>query len=224
MAQSLVADNGITVETSEYVDLGLESNTLWASCNIGAQRPEQCGGYYAWGELTQKRTYRWTNYFDNTGLLTDDDEANDNCSTIEKFNRYRLNGTLSIINTPEDIARIAWGKGWQMPSAKQLNELLFNCEWKWTQLNGMNGFTVTGPNKKSIFMPAAGCCYYSPDSDELHNYGETCFYWSGDLDQRESFEGERALCLIYSKDYPKFDDRDGNRSDGKSIRPVYVKY
>ncbi|MCQ2227777.1 MAG: T9SS C-terminal target domain-containing protein, partial [Bacteroidales bacterium] len=34
----------------EYVDLGLTSGTMWATCNVGADAPEKAGFYYAWGE------------------------------------------------------------------------------------------------------------------------------------------------------------------------------
>ena len=33
-----------------FVDLGLPSGLLWTTCNIGANRPEECGDYYAWGK------------------------------------------------------------------------------------------------------------------------------------------------------------------------------
>lgn len=46
----------------EYVDLGLPSGTLWATCNVGATSPEDYGDYYAWGETSTKDTYYWTNY------------------------------------------------------------------------------------------------------------------------------------------------------------------
>ena len=31
-----------------YVDLGLPSGTKWATCNVGASKPEEYGDYYAW--------------------------------------------------------------------------------------------------------------------------------------------------------------------------------
>ena len=34
----------------EYVDLGLPSKLKWATCNIGAENPEDYGDYFAWAE------------------------------------------------------------------------------------------------------------------------------------------------------------------------------
>lgn len=39
------------------IDLGLPSGTKWACCNVGAQKPEDYGGYYAWGETAEKNSY-----------------------------------------------------------------------------------------------------------------------------------------------------------------------
>ena len=40
-----------------YVDLGLPSGTMWATCNIGAAKPEALGDMYAYGET--KRVNLW---------------------------------------------------------------------------------------------------------------------------------------------------------------------
>ena len=36
-------------DNHEYVDLGLPSGTLWATRNVGADKPEDIGDYFAWG-------------------------------------------------------------------------------------------------------------------------------------------------------------------------------
>ena len=46
----------------EYVNLGLPSGTLWATCNVGADRPEEFGDYFAWGEVLPKDRYDWFTY------------------------------------------------------------------------------------------------------------------------------------------------------------------
>lgn len=47
----------VTVEPGsgnhEWVDLGLPSGTLWASCNVGASSPEEYGGYYTFDEAQE---------------------------------------------------------------------------------------------------------------------------------------------------------------------------
>ena len=37
------------------MDLGL--SVKWATCNLGATKPEEFGDYYAWAELTTKKEY-----------------------------------------------------------------------------------------------------------------------------------------------------------------------
>ena len=43
--------------THTYVDLGLPSGILWATCNVGATKPEEYGDYFAWGETKPKKVY-----------------------------------------------------------------------------------------------------------------------------------------------------------------------
>ncbi|MBQ3680507.1 MAG: hypothetical protein IJJ78_08340 [Paludibacteraceae bacterium] len=49
----------------EWVDLGLPSGTKWATCNIGADDPQDHGNYYSWGEVTTKDSYSWSFYFNS---------------------------------------------------------------------------------------------------------------------------------------------------------------
>ena len=51
----------------QFVDLGLPSGTLWATCNVGAIRPEDFGNYYAWGEIAPKSIYNWNTYEYSSG-------------------------------------------------------------------------------------------------------------------------------------------------------------
>ena len=46
--------------THEYVDLGL--SVKWATCNVGAEKPEDYGDYFAWGETEPKTDYSWSTY------------------------------------------------------------------------------------------------------------------------------------------------------------------
>ena len=41
----------------QAIDLGLPSGLKWASCNVGAEKPEDYGNYYAWGEVLPKEKY-----------------------------------------------------------------------------------------------------------------------------------------------------------------------
>ena len=63
---ALIATLAISAQVEEfqmeYVDLGLPSGTLWATCNVGAKSPEQIGTFYAWGETEPKDDYELGNY------------------------------------------------------------------------------------------------------------------------------------------------------------------
>ncbi len=133
----------------EYVDLGL--SVKWATCNVGADSPEDYGNYYAWGETCKKHSY-----------------DGDNCST------YGVQlGNIS--GNPEyDVARYYWGGTWRMPTKAEQQELLNNCTWTWMTQNGIEGYKVTGPKGNSIFLPAADGLYGS----SLYRDGSCGYYWS----------------------------------------------
>lgn len=121
------------------VDLGLPSGTLWASFNVGATKPEEVGGYYAWGETETKERYSWSNYIHCDG-------TKETCHDIG----------ADIAGTEYDVAHVKWGGDWTMPTKSQINELIHNCTSQWTTLNGVNGCLITGPNMHTIFLPAGG--------------------------------------------------------------------
>lgn len=122
-----------TLNGHDWVNLGLPSGTLWATCNVGAGAPEECGNYYAWGETAVKENYTQENST-AYGKVMDDIGGNA---------RY-------------DVARAEWGDVWRMPTYEELQELVDNCVWEWMTQNGMKGYRVTGKNGNSIFLPAAG--------------------------------------------------------------------
>ena len=112
----------------EYVDLGLPSGLLWATCNVGAETPEGYGDYYGWGCLNP----------DSNG------------------DTYRKNINDISGNSDYDVATLNWGSEWRMPRIGEFDELLNNCTWTWTTQNDVDGYKVTGPNGNSIFLPACG--------------------------------------------------------------------
>lgn len=137
----------------DYVDLGL--SVKWATCNVGASRPEDYGNYYACGEIQTKSEY-----------------TEENSLTYEKEI-----GNISG-NSRYDVARAQWGGSWRLPTKAECEELLKNCKWEWTTEGGHKGRRVIGPNGNSIFLPAAGYRYGTSVSGHGSNGG----YWSGSLD------------------------------------------
>lgn len=195
----------------EYVDLGLPSKTLWAKHNVGATSPTDFGYYYAWGELEgtdnstpAKKSFSWLAYKDD----------NDN-NVGKSFDKYNELG--KSLEATDDVATQEWGGEWRMPTVKEFNELLDNCQKEWTQENGVNGYKFTSTiNNASIFLPAAGYRYISSLTED-NNLGN---YWSRELSQEADHVGYgMQLNFDGSKVYVK----ENYRYLGLTIRPVCKK-
>lgn len=195
----------------EYVDLGLPSGTLWATCNIGASAPEECGDYFAWGETTPKVYYGWSTYkwfatgASQTGFMKYC------CDSSAGY--FDFADGKTELNPADDAATMNWGPNWQMPSDDQLNELDESCSWQWTQRNGVNGYLITGPNGKTMFLPLTG--FYVGSSRVRAGFdGE---YWSRTL-FTEYYSSSRACYLtFYDEDWYWFATA---RFYGLPVRPV----
>ena len=152
------------------IDLGLPSGTKWCCCNVGASTSEGYGGYYAWGETSEKSVYNDVTYKYFNGQDTDGDGWID-----ENFSVVNIGS--DIAGTSCDVARVRMGAPWRMPTIAQQQELMNNCSRQWTQQNGVNGLLVTGPNGGQIFLPAAGYRW----NGELDDAGTIGDYWSSSL-------------------------------------------
>ena len=189
------------VNNHEYVDLGL--SVKWATCNVGADSPEDYGDYYAWGEITTKSDFSWITY--KWCKRTND--------TMTKYCTDSKCGTVdnrTILTSSDDVATVKWGSKWRMPTIEEISELC-DCTWTWTSQNGVKGMKVTGPNGKSIFLPAAG----ARSGTSLYNCGKYGYYWSTTLDD---IVNDYAYYLLF---------KDGlctsnywSRGYGCTIRPV----
>jgi len=155
----------------DWVDLGLPSGTIWATRNVGASSPEEYGDYFAWGETEPKSEYSWISY---KWAMSD--------TTLTKYCSYSDDGYNGFVDNkteldPSDDAACAHYPGGRMPSQEQINELIENCTWQWTQRNGVNGQLVTGPNGNTMFLPAAGDRW----DGSTGNVGLRGYYWSRTL-------------------------------------------
>ena len=156
-----------------YVDLGLPSGLLWATCNVGAENPEDYGDYFAWGETQPKDTYDWSTYQHCYG-------SSDRLTKYCNNSYYGNNGFTDNLTTllPEDDAATAnWGSDWRMPTKWEWQELYNNTTVTWTTQNGVNGRLFTASNGNSLFLPAAGYRYDS----SLLDAGSWGSYWSSSL-------------------------------------------
>lgn len=140
-----------TINGHKYVDLGLPSGKKWATCNVGANKPEDYGDYYAWGEVRTKIEYT----------------KNNSVTYGKKYNDIKGNPQY-------DVVRKNWGGTWRLPTKMELKELINECTWIWTKQHNVNGYNVTGPNGNSIFLPAAGSRF----GTSLLNDGSIGNYWS----------------------------------------------
>ena len=145
-----------------YIDLGLPSGLLWATCNIGAEIPEAYGDYFAWGETAPKQNYTYDTYIYYDG---------------NSLTKYTGSDNLTTLESTDDAATVNWGDGWRMPTYDEMCELRDNCVVVWTTQKGTKGRLFTGPNGNSIFFPASG--YYFGSARE--DLGVSCGYWASNL-------------------------------------------
>lgn len=174
------------VNGHEYVDLGL--SVKWATCNVGADSPEGCGDYFAWGEKSKYKREAY-NYYDKTKKTCKD-----------------------ISGIKYDVARAKWGGNWRMPRLEEIKELINKCSWQWTELKGIEGYEVTGPNGNSVFLPAAG---YRDGAGVCYR-GSFGIYWSGTLYEDYS---NSTYYLYFRSDFHGWYDS-YYRSHGLTVRPV----
>jgi hypothetical protein len=198
----------------EYVDLGLPSGTLWATCNVGANKPEEYGLYFAWGETIGYRSdtsdghqFNWTTYKWCKGAEN-------------KITKYCVKGNYGTVDNKidleddDDAATVNWSEVWHMPTIEQVSELL-NSEYTTitkTKHNGVNGRKIVSKkNGNYIFLPAAGYRYDS----KFSNGDSGGYYWYRSLSSSGS---DKALILIFGTGVP--DCYSLYRYYGASVRPV----
>ena len=185
------------------IDLGLPSGTLWACCNVGAHAPEEYGGYFAWGETTEKSWYDWSTY-----------KWSDASQNLTKYNtngRYGIVDGKTTLEPSDDAATANWGAPWHMPSLTQIKELHVKCTSTWTSVNGVIGQKFVGPNGGTVFLPAAGYRWGS----ELYYAGSYGYYWSSTLYESSLYN---AYNLFFHSGGAYW--RSDYRYDGQSVRPV----
>lgn len=195
-------------ELHAYVDLGLPSGTLWATCNVGAESPEEYGYYFAWGGVRPKTEFSWSTY--EHGISGD----------LSKYctdSYYGKVDNKTELEAVDDAATVNWGNGWQTPSSEQFEELLSNTNTTttWTTLNDVKGrMIISRKNGNSIFLPAAGW----RNNTKFYGSGTDGRYWSRSLISSYSTYGRSQN--FYSSNIYMTDDA---RYEGHSVRPVRVK-
>ena len=193
----------------DYVDLGLPSGTLWATCNVGTDSPEEYGDYFAWGETKPKEHYGWDNY---KYCMGESKTLTKYCNKSSYGYRDFTDGLTELL-PEDDAATVNWSENWQMPSEEQVDELKDDTYTTKTvtKRNGVDGMLVTGRNGNSIFLPFADLYR----SNATINIGG--FYWLRTLYNNSS----ACQCEIYSNQ--KIYCSNNPRHLGRAVRPVRKK-
>ena len=194
----------------DYIDLGLPSGTMWATCNVGAESPDQYGDYFAWGETTPKATYNWSTYKYCKG---DYNQLTKYCSQFD-FGFNGFTDDVVTLQPNDDAATANWGEGWSTPTYDQWVELLSKCSHTWTTRNGVNGCLFTARNGNSIFLPAGDSC----NDEESRIIGDSGSYWSSTLHQYMP-DGVKGFQFIISFEDCDLYDTFG-RAYGRTVRAV----
>lgn len=196
----------------DYVDLGLPSGTLWATCNIGASSPYDNGDYFSWGEIQPKESYSQSFY----------KYGGEELNTVTKYctnPRYgNIDGLTNLLPT-DDAAIQNWGELWVMPTVEQAQELIDNCSWfKMGQHSAGQTkyyYKIIGPNGNVLILPISG----------MYLYGSTCYYvgekgryWLRSVDTYYCYTA--SSLSIDNNAEKKIECRSSYREYGHSVRPV----
>ena len=199
---------GGSTDKVEYVDLGLPSGNLWATCNLGASAPEAFGDYYAWGEVEPKQVYTNSNhkwYKEGAPSLG-----------FTKYNNE--DGKLSLEDEDDAVIQ-KLGNGWRTPTLADFRELT-NQKYttiKKTTLNGVAGYQITSKkNKKSIFIPFAGFKNDKPQTREISS-DETVAVC---MTNQRRIDNQVFNCWTFAFEQDRIRRYGKRRYDGISIRPV----
>ena len=183
----------------EYVDLGLPSGLLWATCNVGATSPEQAGLYFAFGETVgyaAEQVENGTRKFDSAS--------------------YTASAISADLTLEQDAAHVNLGGNWGMPTKDEWQELRDNCNVMWTKNYNRTGVAgrvfKSKANGNTVFFPAAGYCYNS----SVYGVGSYGHYWSASW-----ISSSYAWYLYFDFGCQVLDDYD--RYYGYSVRGVCKK-
>ena len=193
----------------EFVDLGLPSGLKWATCNVGADKPEEYGDYFAWGETEPKSSYNWSTYKWCNGVSY---KLTKYCIYSNFWDGTGSIDNKTVLDLEDDAAHVNWSGSWRMPTDEDWAELIGKCSWTWTSRNGVNGYKVTSKtNGNRIFLPAAGL----RNNTLLYDAGSYGSYWSTSLNK---YDSSSAYNVYFNSDYYFWNIYD--RYFGLSVRPV----
>ena len=196
----------------EYVDLGLPSGTMWATCNVGADKPEDQGLLFQFGRVDGYR-FGDTNHKIKLNKQNKQDTGDE---FIPKTASGKLYGKNDILDSEDDAAHVNMGGKWRMPTKDELKELFNNTTRKVETINRVKGMLFTSKiNNKRLFVPFAGYWY----NGSFAAAGSYAIVWSSQVHPSNVIYACRLLC--HSSGSANIDYN--FRSDAFSVRGVFKK-
>ena len=214
-AQNIVTAVELGGEEPEMVQLW-EGGPFWATKNIGAEKPEDSGYYFWWGDTIG---YKWENeqWVASDGSVSGFSFSGSNTLTWNKdLTALQSEGWITsdgVLAPEHDAAHEHWGGNWRMPTYQEVSNIVEMCDWEESTKNGVNGWIVHGRgdySANSIFLPWVG----STSGTSLYDFGSFGYYWSSIPDS-----GDYGACASYftSGYYGTYRE---DRDYGLPIRPV----
>ena len=211
----VIVKEAVYETNDEYVALGFDG-FMFATKNLGANKPEDTGDYFAWGETEPKENYTWETYKWTMEIIDP--------YTNVTFSKYYLKGNgkpdYDYLEPEDDAATVMLGEGWRMPTSDEVKLLydshaddLLACRIRPTSRNGVYGYELIGLNGNSIFIPSTGVMI----GKEL-----TIWDWDSEL-WCSDFQGMQMSYLEVGSLGVHFSLEGENRCTGLPIRPVKDK-
>ena len=159
----------------EYVDLGLPSKTMWATCNVGADKPEDNGLLFQFGRVDGYRYGDKNHKFKTNAQNLEDGSIIEYIPIASSVRVYKEN---DILDLNDDAAHVNMGGKWRMPTKNELKELLDNTTYDVATINGVLGMLFTSKiNNKRLFVPFAGYWY----NGSFVSAGSNTYVWSSQV-------------------------------------------
>ena len=166
----------------EYVDLGLPSKTMWATCNVGATKPEDEGLLFQFGRVNGYK-YGDKNHKFRPHEQNIKDTGNEEMPATSSGKIYKANEILDLV---DDAAHVNMGGKWRMPTKDDFEELYDLTIHEVETINGVQGMLFTSKmNRNKLFVPFAnwydeyfygvGTCVHVGYSQVIPSYEDSAY-------------------------------------------------
>lgn len=193
-----------TMNNKGFVDLGLPSRTLWAKCNLGAEKETDFGKFFQWGDTqgysgVDEHQFQWSDYKWGTSW--------------DNITKYNVDDCETVLNNEDDPVFVATNGKFKLPTKEQLQELIDCTNHEWITIDGVKGMKFINKNDetKYIFIPAAGCC----GDGGRYDVGSWGRVWSASRDESST---SSAWYLYFDAGYVVMLSYE--RCDGYSVRGI----